>query len=258
MPGKILYLQHQSGMQKITSLFIGLLFILSCRTYHPTQVQWSEYHLEQKKSSVDADSVANSTIQPYKNALDSQMHVVIGRTITSLKAGKPEGTLGDFFADAIREQTSAWLHAQVDISFFNSGGLRIPEIPTGNIQVTTIYELMPFDNEAVILELDGKTVLQICEFSAKRGGDPVSGMRYQIRDNAPVNILVGNEALDLNRKYMVATNDYLANGGDNLNFLKGKPIKQTGIKIRDMLLDYFKTHDQPLNYKPDGRVQLQK
>lgn len=245
-------------MQKRIIPALIFLFLFACRSYHPTQIQWNEYHLETKKAPLQADSQSTVTIAPYKNALDSQMHAVIGRTVNSLKSGKPEGTLGDFFADAIREQTAAWLHAPVDISFFNSGGLRIPEIPAGNIQVTTIYELMPFDNEAVVLELDGKTVMQICEFSAKRGGDPVSGLRYQIKDNAPVNITVNGMPLDPDKKYTVATNDYLANGGDNLNFMKGKPLKQTNIKIRDMLLDYFKTHDQPLNYKPDGRVQIQK
>ena len=87
------------------SIYLLLCFILSCKSYHTTAVQWDEYHLEVKKIPLDADSAVSSIIFPYKAALDSQMNVVIGFNTKALSSKKPEGSLGNFFADAIREQT---------------------------------------------------------------------------------------------------------------------------------------------------------
>lgn len=240
------------------TIYLLLILLAACKSYHTTQVQWDEYHIETKKQAVSADTSIAGIIAPYKNALDSQMNAVIGTNAIALSSKKPEGSLGDFFADAIREEAEKLYHKKIDVSFFNSGGLRIQGIAAGPIKVTTIYELMPFDNEIVVMTIDGKTLLKILEYSAKRGGDPISGVRYTIQDNKPVNITVNNEALVLDRQYIYATNDYLANGGDNMNFLKDVPKELKGVKLRDMLFEYFKSHPQPLNYTADGRVQLQK
>jgi 2',3'-cyclic-nucleotide 2'-phosphodiesterase (5'-nucleotidase family) len=238
--------------------YVFLLLLFSCKQYHPASVQWTAYHFEQKKQPVEADTAIRSLIAPYKAALDSQMNVVIGTNSRALTSGKPEGSLGNFFADAIREQAEKAYNKKIDVAFFNSGGLRIQGMPAGAIKVTTIYELMPFDNEIVLMQLDGATLMQILEYSARRGGDPISGVRYVIGNNKPENITINGEAIDLNKAYAFATNDYLADGGDNMNFLKTLPREKINLKLRDMLFDYFKTHTQPLNVSTDGRVQLQK
>ncbi len=238
--------------------YVLLFFLISCKSYHTTQVQWNTYHLEQKQNRLNPDTVMSTIIAPYKDAIDSQMNVVIGTNLVALTSKKPEGSLGDFFADAIREQAEMIYNKKIDVAFFNSGGLRIQGIQVGDIKVTTIYELMPFDNEIVVMTIDGTTLEKILEYSAKRGGDPISGVRYFIKNDRPTNITVNQEALDLNKKYTYATNDYLANGGDNMLFLKELPKETKNMKLRDMLFDYFKAHPQPLNKTTDGRVQLQK
>lgn len=238
--------------------YLLLLFLLSCKSYHTTNIQWDAYHLEDQKKHVAADSSVYSIIAPYKTALDSQMNAVIGTNAVALSSKKPEGSLGNFFADAIREQAETLYQKKIDVAFFNSGGLRIQGIPKGDIKVTTIYELMPFDNEIVVLNIDGKILMKILEYSAKRGGDPISGVRYTINNDKPIDITINGVPLDLNAKYIFATNDYLANGGDNLGFLKDIPQELKKVKLRDMLFEYFKTHPQPLNKSTDGRVQIQK
>ncbi len=239
-------------------LYFALIFILSCKSYHISGIQWNEYHFEEKKNHISPDTSMARIIAPYKNELDSQMNIVIGTNVQSLTSKKPEGSLGDFFADAIREQSEKLYNKKIDIAFFNSGGLRLAEIPQGNIKVTTIYELMPFDNEIIVMNIDGQLLNKILEYSAKRGGDPISGVRYIIRNNQPTSITVNNVPLDLNKIYVYATNDYLANGGDNMNFLKDLPQQKMNMKLRDLLFEYFRTHTQPLNKSTDGRVQIQK
>lgn len=238
--------------------FLLLFFLFSCTTYHTTKVEWSAYHFEDKKNHITADTSFVNLIAPYKNALDTQMNAVVGKNEKTLFSKKPEGSLGDFFADALREQTEKAYQKKIDISFFNSGGLRIPEIPKGDIKVTTIYELMPFENEIVVMTIDGNTLLKILQYSAKRGGDPISGVRYTIKNDLPIDITINNEALQPNGSYTYATNDYLAAGGDNMTFLKDIKQEKMNLKLRDMLFDYFKSHPQPLNLSTDGRVQIQK
>ncbi len=235
-----------------------LLLVFACKSYHTTQVQWTQYHLEEKQSHLTPDTSIQTIISPYKNAIDSQMNVVVGTNAVALSSKKPEGSLGDFFADAIREQTAVIFNKNIEIAFFNSGGLRIQGIAKGDIKATTLYELMPFENEIVVMEIDGAILLKILEYSAKRGGDPISGVRYTIHNDKPINISINDAPLDLTRKYTYATNDYLANGGDNMNFLKEIPKEIKNIKLRDMLFAYFKAHPEPLNMTTDGRVQLQK
>ncbi len=239
-------------------LYIFFLVLLSCKTYHTTNIQWDEYHLEEKKKHINADTAAINIIAPYKNQLDSQMNVVIGTSLVTLTSKKPEGSLGDFFADVMKEQAEIIFNKKIDVAFFNSGGLRLPEIPKGNIKVTTIYELMPFENEIVVMEIDGKTLKKVLEYSAKRGGDPISGARYIINNNLPVDILINNAPLDPDKKYIYATNDYLANGGDNMTFMKEIPQQNLHVKLRDMLFEYFKIHTEAINLTTDGRIQVQK
>jgi len=184
------------------------------------------------------------------------MNRVIGTNKILLSHKKPEGNLGDFFADAIREQASLVFHKNIEISFFNYGGLRLPEIAAGAITVSTVFELMPFDNEIVLMNLRSDLLLKVLEYSANRGGDPLSGIRYRIKDNKPVDIFINDMLIDTGKTYLFVTNDYLADGGDNMSFMKSIPRIKGNIKLRDMLIDYFKLHPVPLNKSTDGRVQI--
>jgi 2',3'-cyclic-nucleotide 2'-phosphodiesterase (5'-nucleotidase family) len=117
---------------------------------------------------------------------------------------------------------------------------------------------MSFENEAVLMEINGASLKKILDFSASRGGDPVAGVRFVIRNNAATEIFVNGKALDETKTYVFLTNDYLANGGDNFEFLKRIDRTGNNLKIRDLLFRYFESHTEPLNYSADGRVQVYK
>jgi 2',3'-cyclic-nucleotide 2'-phosphodiesterase (5'-nucleotidase family) len=244
-------------MKKIPALhLLAILFFLSCRSYMPVKGEWDLYHLEQQKINRPSDSAIISIVSPYKLRLDSQMNRVIGHNLKTLSSKKPEGSLGDFFADAVREESSDKFGRTIDLALFNSGGLRIPSIAQGDIKVSAVYELMPFENEVVVMEVEGTVLKKILSFSASRGGDPVSGARYRIRNNEATEISIGGKPLDENHIYVLLTNDYMANGGDNFDILKNIPRQTKNLKIRDLLFTYFEKHPEPLNIEPDGRVQI--
>jgi len=117
---------------------------------------------------------------------------------------------------------------------------------------------MPFENELVIVWLKGDKLLELLNYFAEIGGQGVSGIRMKIENNKATNILINNEALNVNKSYSIATNDYLAGGNDKmLQLAQYEKRINTGIKIRNMLLDYVKNATKKgeiIQSKLDGRI----
>lgn len=185
------------------------------------------------------------------------MQVVIGRTDTNLTKAQPECTLGYFVTDAML-QAAQKRNKQVVAAVCNYGGMRIPYINAGNITVGRMYELMPFDNALTIVEVPGKILIQWCNHMAAMKGWPVSGITYSIKNGMAVDIYINNMQVDENTIYLIATNDYLATGGDKCSFLT--PLKSTPVNlfIRDILIDYVKAlhkDNKPLHPYIEKRVR---
>ncbi len=232
-------------------------FLSSCSTpYALTKTNREEYAIDDK---IGVDSALIKVYLPYKAALDSEMNKVIGYTDVALVklSTLPESILGNFFADAVLNQAKK---IQVNIDFAmpsTNGGLR-NDIAKGPITVSNVFELMPFENEAVVFNLKGKDVFEILKFIAASGGQPVAGLKMNIKNNLPENIFINGKEFDLNKDYMVLTSDYIASGGDDARGF-GSPIskKTFGLKIRDALLkevNEIQLAGNKINTKLDGRI----
>jgi hypothetical protein len=70
---------------------------------------------------------------------------------------------------------------------------------------------------------------------------PETGIKMGIKDSKATNISIQGLPFDETKNYLVITSDYLANGGDDMNFFL-KPISYypLGIKVRDAIIDYLK------------------
>jgi 2',3'-cyclic-nucleotide 2'-phosphodiesterase (5'-nucleotidase family) len=134
---------------------------------------------------------------------------------------------------------------KIDICILNSGGIR-SILPKGNVTARTAFEIMPFENSLVVIALKGEQILEMVTFFiAEKKPHPLAGITFTIdANNNPKNIMVQGNPLDANTTYYVGTNDYLANGGDNMNFFK-KGIQKFDLeyKLRNILIDYFKEVD---------------
>jgi len=210
-----------------------------------------------KTTDATADNSYYTYLQKFKQKIDTEMNVVIGTAAENMSAGKPESLLSNFNADVYLQSASEHIKYPADIGIVNLGGLRT-QISKGDITIRKIFELMPFENELVILWLKGDKLNDLLQGFAAVGGQGVSGLRFEIKNGKAVNITVGGIPIDVEKKYVIATNDYLAGGNDKMPQLaQSEKIEYTGIKIRDMLIAYIKAETargNAIQPKLDGRI----
>ena len=218
-----------------------LIFISSCSA--PARIDHVEKHqfIFSSKEFASADSSMVQSILPYKSKLDAEMNGVIGKTKMAFTKDQPEGLLGIFVADLVMEETPLYYYpsdnSKADFCFINNGGLRA-SLPEGEITRRNIFELLPFENELVVITLNGSQVNQLLKFIISKGGIPISGLRMRIKENQPVDVLINNIPFDSTKIYKAVTSDYLANGGDNLFFLSETKKEYVGLKLRDAILEH--------------------
>ena len=210
------------------------------------------------------DSSVYKAISPYKKAHDEQMYSVIAQSEAALVKADVESTLGNFFCDAVIYETKKILGKDsnmVDVAIFNKGGLR-NSLPKGNITIGNVFELMPFDNELVLLKLSGAQFKDMCYKIVDKGGIPVGGMRLTMKGSTPTDITINGKPFDETKDYWVVTSDYLANGGDSYNFFKNaKERKTMNMLLRNVIINYCEDITrlgQTIKPRLDGRIQLSK
>jgi 2',3'-cyclic-nucleotide 2'-phosphodiesterase (5'-nucleotidase family) len=202
---------------------------------------------------------------PYKNLLEKDMIRVIAVSGEEMVKARPESNLTNFLADLLLEEgkgIAAGLEPNFlpDISYFNYGGIRT-FLPEGKITVGKIYELMPFENELVFIQLSGAQVQEFLNLIAEKGGDSLGGVRFKIVANQATNVEIGNDPLDENADYWLVTNDYVAAGGDGLEvFTRRKNFVAGNVKIRDVIVEHLEKINhkgQVVSAKTDGRISYE-
>lgn len=220
-------------------LFILLVSVASCsKQVYTADVDTSYYRINYKnKSDKDLDKL----IAPYKSQLDDQMNEVIAVNPEEMSKARPSSVLGNWFSDALLEEASRIYGVDIDMSMQNYGGIRIPSLSKGDITVGKIYELMPFDNKLVLLELDGPTTKKLFDRIAAKGGWPISHtLSMDIDGEKATNIKIKGEDFDINKTYTVALADYVADGGDGCFFLADGKRTDNDLLIRDIIIAHLK------------------
>ncbi|HEX6914358.1 MAG TPA: 5'-nucleotidase C-terminal domain-containing protein [Chitinophagaceae bacterium] len=243
-------------MKKIFQFVIvaAVIVLQSCATTTtvPTELRYTQYAVN---SNEGEDSFLLKMLAPYKDSLVKTMNRVIGFSLEPVYE-RSAASIGNFITDAMKEQATERFGRKVDLAIMNSGGIR-SYLPAGDITIGKMYELMPFDNMLVIQELPGSVLQQLFERAAGAGGWPVSGVTMNIVNRKAENIQVGGKPLELERKYVVAISDYLANGGDQCPMLRTVPQQNVGYLFRDALIEYvqkFTAAGKPLVVSKDKRI----
>lgn len=248
--------RNRSGISfKPLILVLVLLFSSSCVSMRPAQPLRSGETYYQISNEISDDPEISALIAPYIRRMSSRMNQVIAWSTKPMVKGQPESTLGNLSADIVRFRAVRELGKPVHIAVVNNGGLRIP-LPEGNITVGHIYELMPFENTITVLRLSGTQVQKMADQIASGGGQPVSGIRFRIQDGRANDILVNYEPLSPDREYLVATNNYMADGGEDISVL-WEPIERidTGVLIREAMIEYIRMQ-RHLDLEPDQRIRI--
>jgi 2',3'-cyclic-nucleotide 2'-phosphodiesterase (5'-nucleotidase family) len=153
-----------------------------------------------------------------------------------------ESLLGYWVSDLMRAKAAEILGTPVRFAITNSGGLR-SNLRPGAVKVSSIYEVMPFENELVIVEFTGAEIIQIVkEGILRRNGEPVSGVQVSLTGpvNAPQFQVTWTDGTPIRatESVKVATTDYLAANGDGgATIRNGRKLFTTGIQLRQLLLD---------------------
>jgi len=211
------------------------------------------------------DSISLLIIEPYKAAMEAEMNEVLAYSETPIVKDQPEGALGSLVADIVLTMTSEYYLAQggqaIDFCLLNNGGLR-SSLPKGEIKTRNIFELMPFENKLVVMQISGQNAKKLFDFIARSGGMPVAGVRMGIKEDKAVNITVGQQAFDSTRTYLVATSDYLAEGGDDMRFFNN-PLQKIELKqkIREAIIEFLRrttAEGKTIDARTDNRVYYEK
>lgn len=214
-----------------------------------TKVETRQYAFRDTLNA-DVDSVIEKQIQPYREGMSGQMNQVIATSGIALTKGQPESLLGNFFSDVCFELANevyyTSTYTKADFAFFNNGGLRA-ELPKGKITRGNVFELMPFENELVVVSLSGSQVKKIVDYMASKDGVPVSHIQFKIKEKKPVDVVVNGQPFDSTKSYKAVTSDYLANGGDQYFFLAEAKKEYVNLKIRDAIITYLQEQDKKGN-----------
>jgi 5'-nucleotidase / UDP-sugar diphosphatase len=185
---------------------------------------------------VEPDPEALQTVERYEATLSAELDIEIGRTTTELDSRRStvrggEAAIGNLIADAIREAVGA------DVAITNGGGIRADKLyPAGTVLLRRdILSELPFGNTTVKLEVTGAQLLEaletgVSEVEQGAGRFPqVAGLRFRYDPARPagsrvIEVTVGGAPLDPAARYSVATNDYMAGGGDGYAVFKDAKV----------------------------------
>ena len=161
---------------------------------------------------------------------------------------------------------------KVDVALDNAGDARI-SLPQGDLTVAGVYELLPFENTLVVLDVTGETLMRVLELSASLSQGSFlypAGLRYSVDMNLPEGRRITKaevpdsndvfQPIDPNKTYRLVLNSYIGRGQGGFDLLNKSSIKKydTGFVDEDVFQEYASKHSpvnalEPLvEYIPQG------
>lgn len=234
---------------KIKFLFLSLaiLSVTSCRTTLKVAKIETQKNISIAQD-LPEDQKFNEIIAPYKQELEGKMNTKISHTSVDLSKTGDNSNLGNLLADYTFEGAAEWAKnngiPSLDAALINVGGIR-SSIGKGDILTKHIYEIMPFENEVIIVKMKGSDLSGLFQYYLKtQKNNPVSHLYIETDNGMNVKELVNGKMVEPNKDYYIATSDYLALGGDNMTFFAAGKMIPTGIKLRDLFLEKFRTNPE--------------
>ena len=249
-------------MKKVKS---GSLIVLICFLSACGQSNYGLKSVESSREAMDSrwDVYANTElatlIASYKNRLETEMNEPVGIAAQTLKKGYPQSLLSNFTTD-VMQQIAEQLWDDVDFSVMNMGGMRAT-LNQGAITIGNLYEVLPFENSLVLVELPAKAVKELFEFIAFQGGQGMSGtVELVVKKRKVESLKIGGKALDMKKTYRIATIDYVAEGNDGMvAFQQATQRMDSNKQLRDCMIDYVKTltaNNLEVNATIDNRITI--
>ena len=185
----------------------------------------------------DKDMLA--MLEPYQKFGQDKLDLQVGATDARLEGdraavrSKPTN-LGVLIAKAMMEKTRA------DFAIVNSGGVR-DSIKAGPITYRDILKVQPFGNTVCTVDLTGQEIVAYLSAASKMSPGSgafaqFAGIELEMANGAVSNVRVQGTALDTNKVYRMALNNFQAAGGDGYPRLTDNPsFVNTGFVDADVM-----------------------
>lgn len=217
------------------------------------------------------DPAVNEVINKAAGEIDALLSEAFAVTEVFLDGNRDPGVrtletnLGDFAADAILWEANRSITGGVDAAITNGGGIRA-SINIGDVTMKDMKTVFPYGNTISIVKITGAQLIEVLEASTfctpiALGGFPqISGMELTINTGVPysqgeqypdstfyapakpgsriLNVKVNGEPIDPDRTYTIATNDFLAEGGDTYYLFRELGSYSISTALEDALIDY--------------------
>lgn len=191
----------------------------------------------------------SSFISPFKDSMDRAMNLILAESSISMEVGRPSSLLGNWASDALFvNQTRTVKLSEPIFCLLNTGGIR-SSLGKGPVTLGDIFRIMPFENSVVWLRLPISSLEKIQYYLLQSGGEPISNASMM---NGK---LMVNGVSENTNYFWVITSDYLANGGDRMDFFQDA-VERSDKKtlLRDVFIEEAKTQKN-LIVSSEKRIQ---
>ena len=217
----------------------------------PVDASWDE--------AASRYTAMNSWLDQYRHGVDSIMNNPVGTSARYMRNSSPaaQNWVSDATMEIIKELSGI---KNIDCAIMNKGGIRT-DMPKGTVTEGVIGSMFPFDNRFVVLEMPGTELIESIKLMCGRGGDAVSKelkATYNAKGEMTKATIKGKK-IDPKKTYIVATIDYLANGGDYMTpMTRCKRLFVDTQKYGNHILNYVKQLEaagKKIDAKDEVRIQ---
>lgn len=248
----------------IRKIILFLSLILTTM-FCPAQNIVVEYELLPVKEATNYHNAKlEKALNLAKKELGKKTEEIIGFCPVELSNFIPQSPLSNFLTDALVELGNEYSHNNgldsVDFAILNTGGIRT-SLRAGNITIGNLYEISPFENYIVIVEIKGSEVSKIFKrFTSKKCEPTSKQVNISYLGDYVYKVQFDGQAIDPEKTYRMVTIDFIANGGDGiLKDIEIGNVVHTGIMGRNGYINYIKklnAKGQSITAEIDKRVNI--
>ncbi len=233
-------------------------------TYKLIPINLKKYHKDKNGKvtytyigqKITPDKSIQDLLAAYKAIGEKKLNAPIGYSKVNFSNNgeltrKQDSLIGHLITDAV-----AWKFKSMGVQAVlqNGGGIRASIAP-GTITYRDVLKVLPFGNTVVIIKLKGSDLIKAIEWGAMPHPNDTGarlnpwGLTYVVTPKGVKDIRIDGQPIVPNKIYTIATNDYMANGGDHYSMLKNGEQYNTNYVLADVVKAYIE-HISPINSYP--------
>lgn len=217
---------------------------------------------KEEAEGIAEDKEIKELIEKINKENEKITSVLVGKSKVKLDGEREqvragETNLANIITDAMMNASGA------EVAITNGGGIR-SSIEAGDITMGDVIKVLPFGNYLVVKEVKGIDILNALEHGTssypetKGAFSQVAGMTFKLDPTKEAgkrvcDVKVGGEPLDINRTYKLATNDFMAAGGDGYTMLQEGKVLAEYPALDEIVAEYIKSLGV-IDQKVEGRM----